>query len=127
MKTPKRHYELTTMEHSAGERVWDRPQEEVSAQRWKRKNRVAQLKRSLHRYRDCTNLPFYCHELHAALRLQELKYPGKKATADDWDIHIRFLKTIHCHIWQAIHKAEAERDRLNAEYRSAKNATDQKS
>lgn len=47
MKTPKRHYELTTMEHSACERVWDRPQEEVSAQRWKRKNRVKQLKHTI--------------------------------------------------------------------------------
>lgn len=47
MKTPKRHYELTTMEHSACERVWDRTQEEVSAQRWKRKNRVKQLKRTI--------------------------------------------------------------------------------
>lgn len=47
MKTPKRHYELTTMEHAATERVWDRPQEEVSAQRWKRKNRVRQLKNTI--------------------------------------------------------------------------------
>lgn len=47
MKTPKRHYDLTTMEHSAGERVWDRHQEEVSAQRWKRKNRIALLKRKI--------------------------------------------------------------------------------
>ena len=49
MKTPKRHYDLTTMEHSASERVWDRPQEEVSAARWKRKNRVKQLKRTIAR------------------------------------------------------------------------------
>ena len=47
MKTSKRHFELTTMEHSACERVWDRTQEEVSAQRWKRKNRTAQLKRKI--------------------------------------------------------------------------------
>ena len=51
MKTPKRHYELTTMEHSANERVRDRTQEEVSAQRWKRKNRVKQLKRTIARLR----------------------------------------------------------------------------
>ena len=49
MKTPKRHFELTTMEHCATERVWDRPQEEVSAQRWKRKNRLKQLKLTIAR------------------------------------------------------------------------------
>lgn len=49
MKTPKRHYELTTMEHCATERVWDRAQELVSAQRWRRKNRVAQLKHTIAR------------------------------------------------------------------------------
>ena len=110
MRTPERHYELTTMEHSTCSRVWDRAQEHVSAQRWKRKNRVKQLKRTINKYRDCTNLPFYCHELHAYKRLQELKYPGKKATADDWDIYISFLKTIHCHVWQAIHQAEREQE-----------------
>lgn len=49
MKTPKRHYELTTMEHSTWSRVWDRAQEHVSAQRWRRKNRIAQLKRTIAR------------------------------------------------------------------------------
>ena len=49
MKTPKRHYELTTMEHSTWSRVWDRAQEHVSAQRWRRKNRVAQLKHTIAR------------------------------------------------------------------------------
>ena len=49
MKTPKRHYELTAVSHDPCERVWDRPQEEVSAQRWKRKNREAQLKRTIAR------------------------------------------------------------------------------
>lgn len=47
MKTPKRHYELTAVSHDPCERVWDRPQEEVSAQRWKRKNREAQYKRTI--------------------------------------------------------------------------------
>ena len=44
MKTPKRHHELTTMEHISTERVWDYSQEQVNAQRWKRKNRIARLK-----------------------------------------------------------------------------------
>lgn len=49
MKTPKRHHELTTMEHSCTEKVWDFSQEQVNAQRWKRKNRVKQLKRTIER------------------------------------------------------------------------------
>lgn len=44
MKTPKRHHELVCTSHDPCERVWDRPQEEVSSQRWKRKNRIAQYK-----------------------------------------------------------------------------------
>lgn len=108
MKTPKRHYELTTMEHCATERVWDRPQEEVSAQRWKRKNRIAQLKRSLHRYRDCTNLPFYCHELHAYKLLQGLKKPDKKASVNKWNFYTQRLLDIQSHIMQAIAQASRE-------------------
>ena len=101
MKTPKRHYELTTMEHSACERVWDRPQEEVSAQRWKRKNRVKQLKRSLHRYRDCTNLPFYCHELHAYKMIQELNRPTEKSPVEKWESYVLDLSEIIAHLEEA--------------------------
>lgn len=52
MKTPKRHYELTAVSHDPCERVWDRPQEEVSAQRWKRKNRIKQLKNTIARMKE---------------------------------------------------------------------------
>ena len=51
MKTPKRHHELTTMEHDPSERVWDFSQEQVNAQRWKRKNRVKRLKHTIERLR----------------------------------------------------------------------------
>lgn len=51
MKTPKRHHELTTMEHISTERVWDYSQEQVNAQRWKRKNRIKQLKHTIARLR----------------------------------------------------------------------------
>lgn len=47
MKTPKRHHELTTMEHISTERVWDYSQEQVNSQRWKRKNREAQYKHTI--------------------------------------------------------------------------------
>lgn len=51
MKTPKRHHELTTMEHDPSERVWDFSQEQVNAQRWKRKNRVKRLKCTIRKYK----------------------------------------------------------------------------
>lgn len=47
MKTPKRHVELTTMLHDGLEMVWDNSQWNVSTQRWKRKNRSAQYKRTI--------------------------------------------------------------------------------
>lgn len=49
MKTPKRHIELTTFLLDGTERVWDYTQEQVSNQRWKRKNRTKQLKRTIAR------------------------------------------------------------------------------
>lgn len=56
MKTPKRHHELTTMEHISTERVWDHSQEQVNSQRWKRKNRIKKYKNTIsllrHRLKD---------------------------------------------------------------------------
>lgn len=89
------------MEHCATERVWDRPQEEVSAARWKRKNRISQLKRSLHRYRDCTKLPFYCHELHAYKLLQELNRPTEKSPVKKWESYVLELSGIIAHLEEA--------------------------
>lgn len=69
--------------------------------RWKRKNRIAQLKRSLHRYRDCTNLPFYCHELHAYKLLQELNRPTEKSPAKKWESYVLELSEIIAHLEEA--------------------------
>ena len=100
MKTPKRHYELTTMEHCATERVWDRPQEEVSAQRWKRKNRIAQLKRSLEKYKHGTHLS---GSVAAAYRrLQCVVRPGENATLAEWATYLHELRRIQEHITDAI-------------------------
>lgn len=100
MKTPKRHYELTTMEHCATERVWDRPQEEVSAQRWKRKNRVKQLKRSLEKYKYGTHLS---GSVAAAYRrLQCVVRPGKNAAIVDWANYLNELRRIQEHLSFAI-------------------------
>lgn len=102
MKTPKRHYELTTMEHSAGDRVWDRPQEEVSAQRWKRKNRTAQLKRSLHRYKEGTMLPVLRDIRLAYKWIQELKKPKQYAEVECWHTYLFELNCIQRAISRAL-------------------------
>lgn len=49
MKTPKRHHELSTLVHICTEKVWDFSQEQVNAQRWKRKNHIARLKNKIAR------------------------------------------------------------------------------
>lgn len=94
------------MEHSASDRVWDRPQEEVSAQRWKRKNRVKQLKRSLERYKEGTML--YDHfDLYLAYKwLQRLKKPGKAADSKSWENYIHHLGAIRGVIVYARKEAE---------------------
>ena len=40
------------MVHSSWSRVYDRPQVDVSAQRWKRKNRIARFKATIARLRS---------------------------------------------------------------------------
>ena len=83
--------------------------------RYKRKNRVKQLKRSLQRYKQGENLPFYCHELHAYKLLQELKYPGKKATADDWGRYRGALNRIRIHMVQAMGQAVRAQEQARKE------------
>ena len=102
------------MEHSACERIWDRPQEEVSAQRWKRKNRVKQLKRSLEKYKYGMHLR---GDVGAAYRrLQCLVHPGSKATLAEWLTFMRELQHVQTRIQDAIAnatyyvKAMAERE-----------------
>ena len=76
--------------------------------RWKRKNRVRQLKHSLKRYKYGTNLDFYSHELRAYMLLQELKKPDKKADSNKWNFYTRRLLDIQSHIMQAIAQASRE-------------------
>lgn len=100
MKTPKRTAVIVPLNpedwsfdppHHAGDML----------ARWKRKNRIAQLKRSLHRYRDCTNLPFYCHELHAYKLLQELNRPTEKSPVEKWESYVLELSEIIAHLEEA--------------------------
>lgn len=71
--------------------------------RWKRKNRIAQLKRSLEKYKYGTHLS---GPVGAAYRqLQSLVRPGKKATIVEWVNYFKELSRIQEHISHAISNA----------------------
>lgn len=94
MKTPKRYPATMSVYVTKDELYEDRA-------RWKRKNRVKQLKRSLHRYKHGTNLPFYCHELHAYLLLQALHRPTEKSPVKKWESYVLELSGIIAHLEEA--------------------------
>jgi hypothetical protein len=73
--------------------------------RRKRKNRITQLKRSLHKYKEGSMLP-----KRQALRLaykwmQELKEPRQDAEVINWHTHLADLKTIQGAINRAVEHA----------------------
>lgn len=106
MKTPKRNKENG---YGAAYCPFEGPtQTAFDHARWKRKNKIAQLKQSLRRYKYGTNLDFYSHELHAYILLQELKRPSKKADSNKWNFYTRRLLDIQSHIMQAIAQASRE-------------------
>ena len=68
--------------------------------RWKRKNRVKQLKRSLEKYKHGTHLS---GSVAAAYRrLQSLVRPGKHATIAKWANYLHELRIIQERITDAI-------------------------
>lgn len=109
MKTPKRHYK-SPVNQLAQDIEPDFFEADYNKQeaRWKRKNKIAQLKRSLEKYKYGTNLDFYSHELHAYMLLQELKKPNKKASSNKWNFYTQRLLDIQAHIMQAIAQASRE-------------------
>lgn len=110
MKTPCRGYPLYERDINPenGDVIMGELNPLLYNARWKRKNRVKQLKRSLERYKHGTNLDFYSHESHAYILLQELKKPDKKASANEWSFYTHRLLDIHAHIMQAIAQASRE-------------------
>lgn len=109
MKTPKRHHKSSTNQLAQDiETDFFEADYNTQEARWKRKNRVKQLKHSLQRYKHGTNLDFYSHELHAYILLQELKKPDKKADSNKWSFYTHRLLDIHEHIMQAIAQASLE-------------------
>ena len=80
MKTPKRNHKIPTeRQHLDIEPdSWEEDYKQ-HATRWKRKNRVAQLKRSLRRYKGGNFLPWYSYERHAYMLIQRLRIPSDNA------------------------------------------------
>ena len=73
--------------------------------RWKRKNRVAQLKRSLHKYKEGTMLPKLMHIRYAYKWIQELKKPTPDAEVISWHTYLAELKAIRDSINRAVEDA----------------------
>lgn len=99
MKTPKRYQNkpIPTMPEDS-EPDWYAIN--IWCQRAKRKNRIAQLKRSLEKYKYGTHLS---GSVAAAYRrLQCLARPGKNAAIVDWANYLNELRRIQDHITDAI-------------------------
>lgn len=94
MKNPKRHHELTTMEHISTERVWDHSQEQVNSQRWKRKNRIKQFKRTIQKYKNGTMLPELSHLRIAYKWLQKLKEPKSGSPISAWQSYLNGIRGV---------------------------------
>ena len=93
MKTPKRYPATMSVYATRDELRQDRA-------RWKRKNRIAQLKRSLEKYKHGTHLS---GSVAAAYRrLQCVVRPGKNATLAEWANYLHELRRIQEHITDAI-------------------------
>ena len=87
MKTPKRYPATMSVYLTSQDLKNDRA-------RWKRKNKIKQLKRSLQRYKRIEHLPFYSPIWQACRYILDLKHPGKKATLNDWNKYMRELEEI---------------------------------
>lgn len=99
MKTPKRYQNkpIPTMPEDS-EPDWYVINE--WCQRAKRKNRIAQLKRSLEKYKDGTHLSVSVAAAYR--RLQCAIRPGKHATPTKWAKYLNELRQIQEHITAAI-------------------------
>jgi adenine C2-methylase RlmN of 23S rRNA A2503 and tRNA A37 len=98
MKTPKRYPATMSVYATRDELRQDRA-------RWKRKNRVKQLKQSLHKYKEGTMLPKLMHIRFAYKWIQELKKPKQNAEVICWYTYLSELKAIQDSINRAVEDA----------------------
>lgn len=73
--------------------------------RWKRKNRVKQLKHTIRKYKEGTMLPELVHIRYAYKWLQKLKKPTPNAEVICWHTYLAELKTIRDSINRAVEDA----------------------
>lgn len=124
MKTPKR-YQNKPLPMLPEDNVVDDWVIETWCARAKRKNKIAQLKRSLEKYKYGKHLYY---DVGASYRvLQDLVRPGKKATFKQWLHYIRELQRVQKYIACAISNAglilsiKAEEAAESAKYRKEQN------
>lgn len=103
MKTPKRNHKIPT-ERQHLDIEPDSWEEDYKQQdtRWKRKNRIAQFKRSLSMYKGGDFLPWYTAERHAYLLIQKLRRPSDEADVNAHNAYTQALKEISRLIEQAV-------------------------
>lgn len=95
MKTSKRYPATMSVYATRDELRQDRA-------RWKRKNRVKQLKRSLKRYKHGTMLPKLEALRSAYTQLQYLRKPKNTEDWTKWDFYLSQLKVLQDNIQRAI-------------------------
>ena len=102
MKTPKRTYTTCFLEW--GDEFSGRLSsgQQRAYARWKRKNRVKQLKRSLQRYKHGTMLPKLEALRSAYTQLQYLRKPKTTEDWTKWDFYLSQLKVLQDNIQRAI-------------------------
>lgn len=77
----------------------------IAHARWKRKNRVKQLKHTIRKYKEGTMLPELVHIRYAYKWLQKLKKPTPNAEVICWHTYLAELKTIRDSINRAVEDA----------------------
>lgn len=78
----------------------------IKESRWKRKNRIAQLKRSLSMYKGGDFLPWYTAERHAYILIQKLRRPSDEADVNAHNTYTQALKEISRLIERAVGASE---------------------
>lgn len=83
MKTPKRPYTPNFLEYGDEYYCIHSQRKKEMFSRWKRKNKIKQLKRSLQRYKCIKHLPIGTHILHACQFMFDLKCSGNNLIMEE--------------------------------------------
>lgn len=106
MKTPKRTYTSNFLEYGDEYYGIHSQRKKETFSRWKRKNKIKQLKRSLQRYKRVENLPFYTPILRVCQNMIDLKLPGNNPTMEERFGYILRLEDIIIRIAREIRRVD---------------------